>query len=107
MLSREFEKNVKIVGTNSTSPLASTKASKNELKTNSERTPNEAENRAFETRNWPNEANSHSFSLRQPMAENPGPRRQFKTYVKIVGTNSISHLESTKVAKNELKTNSK
>jgi hypothetical protein len=27
--------------------------------------------------------------------------------VKIVGTNSISHLESTEVAKNELKTNSK
>jgi hypothetical protein len=56
MLSREFEKNVKIVGTNSTSPLASTKASKDEPKTNSKRTQNEAENRAIKTRNGPNKA---------------------------------------------------
>jgi hypothetical protein len=107
MLSRQFQKNVKIVGTNSTSPLASTKASKNELKTNSKRTPNEAENRPFKTRNWTNEANPHSFSLRQPMAKDPRPRRELKKDVKIVGTNSISHLESIKVAKNEAKTNPK
>jgi hypothetical protein len=47
---------------------------------------------------------AHTFSSScQPLPENWKPRRTFKRDVKIVGTNSISHLESTKVSKNELK----
>jgi hypothetical protein len=43
----------------------------------------------------------------QPAPKNPRPSREFEKNVKIAGTNSISHLESIKAAKNELKTNSK
>jgi hypothetical protein len=43
---RIFKKMLKIEGTNSTSPLESTKVQKNELKTNSKRTGNELEKRA-------------------------------------------------------------
>jgi hypothetical protein len=54
----KFKKDVNLEGTNSTSPLESTKGSKNELKTNSKRTPNEVEKPAYDTRNRPNNANA-------------------------------------------------
>jgi hypothetical protein len=46
LASRIFKKMLKIEGTNSTSPLESTKVPKNELKTNPKRTGNELEKRA-------------------------------------------------------------
>jgi hypothetical protein len=54
----KFKKDVNLEGTNSTSPLKSIKTSKNELKTNSKRTPNEVEKPAYNTRNRPNNANA-------------------------------------------------
>jgi hypothetical protein len=57
--SKESEKNVKIVGTNSITPLASTKHPKNELKTNCKRSPNDAEKGAFKTQNRPNKPMGH------------------------------------------------
>ena len=54
----KFKKDVNLEGTNSTSPLESTKHSKNELKTNSKRTPNELEKPAYDARNRPNNANA-------------------------------------------------
>jgi hypothetical protein len=104
---REFEKDVKIVRANPASHLESIEVARNELKTDSKRTSNEAENRAVKTRNRPNKANPHSFPLGQPMPRDLEPSRKFKKNVKIVGTNSITRLESIEVAKSELKTNSK
>jgi hypothetical protein len=48
-----------------------------------------------------------SFTLPQPMPNHVRRSVGSEKDVKIVETNSISHLESTKRAKNELKTNSK
>ena len=56
--------------------------------------------RAFGTRR------THSFSVPQLFRESLMPSVESKKNVKIVGTNSISPLESIKVAKNELRTNS-
>jgi len=50
---------------------------------------------------------TQSFYLPQPMSKQVRRSAGSEKNVKIVGTNSISHLESTEVAKNELKMNSK
>ena len=96
-------KNAKIVETNSTSLLESAKLEKNELKTNSKRTAKEAGTSTARPRIRPNDANSRSVLLPQPL---PGSLYQIGTSVKdvkIVETNSASPLES---AEGE-KTNSK
>ena len=96
-------KSAKIVGTNSASLLESIKPRKNELRTNSKRTPELAEICAVETRNPLNEA--HSIADSPPLRILVGPKQigEFEKDTKIVGTNSTSLLESTKAQK----TNSK
>jgi len=145
---RDLEK-IKIVETNSTTSLDSVKPSINELKTNSKRTQNCAENSAFRAQNagWRAPAGafcphacaplehpanqrihrdkrrrdvyatqfSPVFAVRRPKGTNMPKSGWFAPYagegsgkdVKIVGTNSITSLESVKASKNELKTNSK
>jgi hypothetical protein len=105
--SGEFKRDAKIVGTNSISHLESAKSLTNELETNSKRSPNDTENRAAERRIGRNKTSLPGFSPRRSKPRDPDPSGEFKRDVKIVGTNSISHLESIKAAKNELKTNSK
>ncbi len=61
-----LEENTKIVGTNSTSRLESTKHRKNELKTNPERTAKQAEISTLTTRNRLNEADLLHVSVPQP-----------------------------------------
>jgi len=97
--------NTKIVETNSTNRLESTKARKNELKTNSKRTGKEAEISTMTVRIRPNEANSFSVSLPLPLPDGLKQIGRSVKDVKIVGTNSTSLLESTKPLKNEHKTN--
>ena len=101
------EKDVKIVETNSSSLLESTKPQKNELKTNSKRTSKGAEICATRPRIRPIKANSLRVPLPQLVPRIFEPDGQFEKDVKIVETNSTIRLESIKVVKNELKTNSK
>ena len=106
----------RIVGTNSTSPLESVQVSKNELKTNwfssanePKRTLNGAQKsrflRGFESA--PTADSRMTKSRRQGSEMQTGQERtereRAQKMLKIVGTNSINHLESTKVSKNELK----
>jgi hypothetical protein len=100
---REFEKDVKKT---TSEPVNSLKTNRRLRETNSKRTPTEAENSAAKTRNGPDKIKS-TFSLSEPMPRSMMPHVEFKRDVKIVGTNSISYLESIKSLKNELKANSK
>ncbi len=100
-------KNTKIVGTNSTSRVESTKPQENELKTNSKWTGKDAEISTVTVRFRPNEANSIRVSLPPPLPNGLKQIGRAEKDVKTVGTNSTSLLESTKRRKNELKTNSK
>jgi len=124
------KKDTKIVGTNSASHLESIKPAKNELKTNSflrrkrcRRGPTKqlflhnpgwrrpqlggvcdfAQRRVCS--GW-SRSNHVSLSRNSQTSRTRCLRQPARKDTKIVGTNSVSHLESVKAVKNELKTNS-
>jgi len=114
-----FEKDVKIVGTNSTTSLESVTAAKSELKTNPKRTQNYAENCAIKTQiaGWRIRAGAFCRHVCAPLPHRTADRPKsgwsassategFEKDVKIVGTNSTTSLESVTASKSELKTNS-
>ena len=129
---RKVERDVKIEGTNSASPLISTEVSKNELKTNPKRSAKVCSKHAKTTQLEPTSIlgkQSHvcppqrtvecgsevaALQIRQKCGSwhHRTPwyvRHNWKVErdVKIEGTNSAGHLISIKASKNELKTNPK